>query len=186
MCFTGDNNPKQFLDALEAFGTSGDLHELGNVRYVHAASKNGKTDIQAVWTDGSFNVRTIIGTPGQDSVGSDFATLPRPLNSTRLITAEAVGTPYAARIYESSSAPDVVLDTYVTKMLGDGWSSINAPNTKFADGTEGRWFMKPETAEQAVVSVSKNAQKQKTVVVVGSLGLSAKGPTDSKLDSRLP
>jgi hypothetical protein len=175
MCFTRDNGPKDILVALKAFESTGDLHDLGDVRYVHAARKNGVTAVQTMWTEGTFNIRSIVGTPGHDAVGSDFATLPRPEHSTRLITAEAVGAPYAARIYESTDAPDVALNTYQAKMYADGWSSATSPDVGLdKNGFDGRYFVKPNSPDQAVISVSKNKDSQKTMIVVGSTGATPK------------
>lgn len=171
MCFTKDNSPKDFLTALQAFQESGDLHDLGDVRYVHAVRSGMKTSLQVMWTQGSFNLRHIMGTPGQDSIGSDFANLPRPLHSTRTITAEALNTPYSARVYESPDAPDVVLNSYSDKMLSEGWSSVTSPDVSMEKmNFDGRIFIKPETAQQTVVSVTKNKENSKTMIVVASLG----------------
>jgi len=171
MCFTRDNGPQDILKGLKTFQASGDLHDLGDVRYVHAVHRNGTTDVQTMWTEGSFNIRSIVGTPGHDANGSDFATVPRPPKSTRMITAEAVGTPYAARVYQSDETPEAVLNAYSSTMLGAGWSSVTSPDVGMAkNGLDGRWFIRPETAEQAVVSVSKNEGSDKTMVVVASLG----------------
>lgn len=170
MCFTRDRGPTEFLTALQNFTTSGDLHDLGDVRYVHAVHKGSRTFIQVMWTDGSFNVRKLMGTPGQDSVGSDFANLPRPLHSRRTMTAEAVNTPYAARVYESPDAADVVLKSYTQKMYDEGWSSVTSPDVSLQQtGVDGRYFLKPQTAEQVVVSVSKAADSDKTMIVVASV-----------------
>ena len=171
MCFTKQDKSGNFLGAVQKFSKSGDLHDLGDVRYVHAVQHGAKTYIQVMWTDGSFNLRKIMGNPGQDSVGSDFATLPRPNHSTRTITAEMVGSPYAARIYESTDAPEVALQSYADTMLAHGWSSVTSPDVELGRmGFDGRYFIKPETAEQAVVSVAKdNQDKNKTMVVVASV-----------------
>jgi len=171
MCFTKEAGATGMLAALETFEATGDLHNLGDLRYVHALQKNGQTLVQTVWTDGSFNVRSIMGTPGQDSIGSDFVNLPRPIDSRRVMTADAVGTPYSARIYESTSAPDKVLAAYANKMFTDGWSSVTSPDVGFGKtGFDGRYFMRPETMEQAVISVSTNKDNGKTMAVVASVG----------------
>ncbi len=173
MCFTKNTGPRNILTALQDFQTSGDLHDLGDARYVHAVHKSsGRTFIQVMWTEGSFNVRSIMGTPGQDTIGSDFATIPRPSHSTRTMTAQAVGTPYAARVYESTDAPETVLSAYSNKMLSDGWSSVTSPDVSMNKmGLDGRYFIRPETSEQAVVTVTKSTQnKDKTMVVVASVG----------------
>jgi len=149
MCFTRQDGPTSFFGGLQKFAQSGDLHDLGDVRYVHAVHKNdGRTYIQAMWTDGSFNIRKIMGTPGKDSIGSDFANLPRPLHATRTLTAEAINTPYAARMYETDDAPGDVLNVYSDKMYGDGWLSVKSPDVSLErQGFDGRYFFKPDTAE---------------------------------------
>lgn len=169
MCFTKDKTTA-FLTGLENFTTSGDLHDLGDMRYVHAVQKaDGRTYVQLMWTDGSFNIRRVMGEEGKDSVGSDFVNVPRPLHATRKLTAEAVGTPYSARIYESPDAPDTVLDTYIDAMHERGWVGVTSPDVSMEkNGLNGRYFLKPETAEQTVISVSK--QDGKTMVVLAELG----------------
>lgn len=168
MCFTKDSTT-EFLAGLQHFVKSGDLHDLGDMRYVHAVTRDNKTDLQMMWTDGSFNIRNIMGTEGKDSIGSDFANLPRPLHSTRTLTAEAVGTPYSARIYESPDAPDAVLSTYIDQMHERGWAGVTSPDVGLEkNAMDGRYFVKPETAEQAIISVSK--RDGKTMIVVAELG----------------
>jgi hypothetical protein len=176
LCFTADHGPKDFFTALQSFEKSGDLHDIGDVRYVHVArAKDGKTQVHTMWTEGSFNVRTLMGTPGQDAVGSDFATLPRPINSVRRFTAEAVGTPYSARVYESTSSPAEVLADYNSKMEKGNWLLIKSPYANLGDGKDGRWYSRVETGEQAAVSVSRSDGH--TMVVVGAMGLLPKPPT---------
>jgi hypothetical protein len=175
MCFTGDNGPKNFITALRSFEASGDLHDLGDARYVHIQHRaKGPNLIQTMWTEGSFNIRTLIGTPGQDSVGSDYATLPRPIQSIRRFTAEAVHTPYSARIYESKAPLAAVLDDYKSKMERDGWVAVKSPYVHFDEGKDGRWFSRFETGEQSAVAVQRNGDV--TMVVVGSAGVLDKAP----------
>jgi len=172
MCFTKDS-ARNLLTALQEFQKSGDLHDLGDVRYVHAVRRPGEaqTYVQSIWTDGSFNVKSLMGEPGKDSIGSDFVNVPRPTHATRTFTAQAMNSPYAARVYESSDAPDVVLNAYSSKLLADGWSSVTSPDVNLNKmGFDGRIYMRPETSEQAVVSVTKNADTGKTMVVVAETG----------------
>lgn len=176
MCFT-DRQKKNFLGALRTFGETGDLHSLGNLRYVHASRKGDRTTVQTVWTDGSFNIRTLMSDGQADTMGSDFATLPRPMQSRRLMTAEAVGTPYAARIYASNAAPEVVLNDYQARMEKDGWASIKSDLTLENNNKDGRWFLRPTTGEQAVVSVTKNSDG-KTSVVVGTTAIAQTSPKE--------
>lgn len=171
MCFTRSEGATQFLEGLQGFVNTGDLHSLGDFRYVHAVRKGPETFLQILWTDGSFNVRKIMGEPDKDSVGSDYAGLPRPLNSRRTMTAEAVNTAYSARIYESQDAPAIVLSNYIDEMRAKGWDEVSSPYVTMQDAhVDGRYFIKPQTAEQVVVSVSKDVSRDKTMIVVGQLG----------------
>jgi hypothetical protein len=179
MCFTGDDGPKALLSALEEFRNTSDLHAFGNVRYVHASRQKDETLVQSVWTDGSFKLDALIGTPGRDSAGSDFANLPRPINATRTLTAEGVGTPYAVRMYTSTSTAEEVLSAYEKKMENDGWIWVKSPDVGLeTNRMDGRWFTRLDTGDQAVVSVSKSDGESKTKVVVGSVAqVVGRGPT---------
>lgn len=174
LCFTSDHGPKDFYNALQAFSASGNLHDLGDVRYVRASRGAKGTMVQTMWTEGSFNIKTLIGDPAKDTVGSDFATLPRPISSIRRFTAEAVGTPYSARIYESTATPAQVMDDYNKKMLDDDWVSIHNPVVQMPAGQDGRWYSKLQTGEQVVLAV--NTDGSKTMASVASLGLIDKAP----------
>ena len=184
LCFTSDH-AKDFYFALKQFGETGDLHELGDARYVHVKSHTVQdpkthvakveTTVQTLWTDGSFNLNTLIGQPDKDTEGSDFATLPRPLSTVRRFTAEAVGTPYAARIYESTATVDQVLDDYNKKMASDDWIAVQSPVVKLPDGRDGRWYTKPQTGEQVILAVTSDGAK--TMASVASMGIIEKPPT---------
>jgi hypothetical protein len=188
LCFTSDHGVKSFFTALQDFTNSGDLHDLGDVRYVHASRHVDKatrttkahtyTMVQTMWTQGSFNVKKIIGEPGKEAPGADFASVPRPLASTRRFTMEAIGTPYSARIYESSATPTQVLDDYTQKMLDADWVMVKNPTTQMPPGKDGHWFTKVQTGEQVIVAVEEN--EGKTVAAVASMGLVEKPPVKSE------
>ena len=162
---------------------------LGDVRYVHVTPKVIKdhktkttrsvTAVQTVWTNGTFNIKALVGQDGKDSVGSDFPSLPRPMNSVRRFTAEAVGQPYAARVYESKSPAAEVLTDYNDRMMKDDWVVVQnpVPEAKMPEGRDGRWYTKLETGEQAAIAI--NDDNGKTMVVVGSMGVFDKAPKGS-------
>jgi hypothetical protein len=186
MCFTSEKGPRDFFKAIEEFDKTGDLHDLGDVRYVHAAPHQTidtktqvtrrSTFVQTLWTSGNFNIRALIGPEdGSDSPGNDFVSLPRPVSSTRRFTAEAVGTPYGARVYESTAAPDAVLADYDKRMFQENWIGVSNPVQPMPSGTLGHWYTRLETGEQAAIAIeSKNG---KTMVAVGAMGVLDKAPT---------
>ncbi|HEX4514819.1 MAG TPA: hypothetical protein VH054_14825 [Polyangiaceae bacterium] len=185
MCFTSEKGPRDFFKAIEEFDKTGNLSDLGDVRYVHAAphksidrktnSTHNSTFVQTMWTEGSFNIRSLTGPEdGSDSPGNDFVSLPRPINSTRRFTADAVGTPYGARVYESKSAPQEVLTDYDTRMFADNWIGVSNPTTPLPNGTLGHWYTKLETGEQAAIAI--DGKNGRTMVGVASMGVLDKPP----------
>ncbi|HEY1954219.1 MAG TPA: hypothetical protein VGH28_01365 [Polyangiaceae bacterium] len=177
MCFTRENGARNFVEAMQEFATTSDLHAFGDVRYVHAVREDNRTLVQTVWTDGSFKLDAISTQRTHDAPGADLPGIPRPLRSTRVMTAEAVGTPYSARVYTSTAPAKEVLDTYIGQMQAQGWMPVESPDFGFDHGhhADGRWFMRLETGEQFVVSVSKATADQPTTVIVGSVALMPKG-----------
>ncbi len=173
LCFRRDDKSRtNFLDAVRVFGETGDLHDLGKMRYVHVSrGKSGKTMIEAVWTDGHFSVHDIMGSDNKDAIGTDSAEMPRPDNSVRRFTAEAVGTPYTARIYETGDSPDQALASYDAKMDKKGWLILDSPYN--VDGTaKGHYYT--YLGKQSMVAVREVGSK--TQVIVGEMGATEKAP----------
>lgn len=114
-----------------AFAESGDLGKIGQVRYVTARrTASGTTHVVALWTEGSLDVKKMFPEAG-DAPGTDPKDVPRPPNARRLFTAFADGTPYAVRVYESTSSPEAVLAQYDQLLPKLGW----APNADVAQET---------------------------------------------------
>lgn len=173
LCFQRDDKSRtSFIHAVRTFGETGDLYDLGKMRYAHVSQgKDGKTMIEVVWTDGHFSVRDIMGPDDKDAIGTDSAEMPRPDNSVRRFTAEAVGSPYTARVYETSDSPDAALASYDAKMDKKGWLILDSPYN--LDGTaKGHYYT--YLGSQSMVAVREVGSK--TQVIVGELGASEKAP----------
>lgn len=116
--------------SLEKFVDSGDLSEVGNIRYVYAEeTKSGRTHIIAVWTDGPFNLRKMFPEHG-DAPGTDIANVPRPGGGRRILSAAVEGAPYGVRLYEAAESPEGVLAPYDKEMAAQGWQTtfVDAEN----------------------------------------------------------
>jgi hypothetical protein len=100
---------------------TGDLSELGDMRYVVARRATANTThVLAIWTEGNFKILDMFPEHG-DASGSDSPNVSRPPASRRLLSAEATGQPYAARIYETQKAPGEILSFYDTDMAKRGY-----------------------------------------------------------------
>ena len=166
LCFRRPDGQKQksLTDAMEEFRATGDFAALGYLRYVHVSASGGETKVQTIWTNGSFNVNHLMPPEnGSDTPGSDSPTMPRPVGGQRILTATAVGTPYAVRMYTTTQAQSAVLAYYDDEMSKRGWATIEAPTQNKLDG---HWYERD--GAQAMVSLGVN--EGKVVVTLGDLG----------------
>jgi hypothetical protein len=170
LCFTSEDHVSNSADI--DLGEGGDLGALGNLRYVvaSAGTREGgdldKTRIVSLWTQDHFRLENLQPPAIGDAPGSDSLVMPRPPRSTRLFTAEAVGAPYAVRVYETDESPDSVLAFY-DKALAD-WT----PMTLQGYEKKGRGFVKD--AQPLVLNVAQD--EAKTVVTLTEMGIANTKP----------
>jgi hypothetical protein len=140
------------LDAVEEFATTLNLGALGQIRYVYAHKlPSGTTQVTTLWTDGSFNIQSLVPSDGKDSPGADSPYFPRPLDSRRLFAFEIEGTAYGSRVYESNASPDAVIKDFVKFSDGNGFAAIREP------GANGE---RPAQAPGAAASATSNELAQ--------------------------
>jgi hypothetical protein len=176
LCFTSED-PVSRSTKLD-LGEGGDLSAFGNLRYVVASpgTKEGgdldRTRVMSIWTEGRFRLESLEPPAFGDAPGSDSPVLPRPPGSTRLFTAEAVGAPYAVRVYETDNSPEAVLAFYDQAM--EDWS----PMTLRGYEKKGRAFVKG--AQPLVLNVAQD--EAKTIVTLTEMGIADTKPTAAAED----
>ena len=155
------------VNRVEEFLNTGDAARIGDMRYVAARKlPNGKTQVIAIWTEGSFNIEAMFPDSG-DAPGSDAADFPRPPLSVRSFSAVVPDHPYAVRFYDSSESQAAVLAFYDRELGRAGWStrpsSLNDEGPEL-HGTELRAFSRGGRA--MVVSASAEAPGKTGVSVI--------------------
>ncbi len=101
---------------------SGDLSQLGNLRYVLARRSAQSTSLLVIWTEGPAALfRSFPATgdaPGRDPIG-----IARPRNSRRILSAAERETPYAITVY-STTAQGVrdASNAYQQALESGGWT----------------------------------------------------------------
>jgi hypothetical protein len=126
VCFAegGPVDNAALLARLSKFAKSGDLGDLGALRYVTATkTPAGKTHVIGVWTDGSFNVKEAFPTTG-DAPGTDVETTVRPRDARRTLSAAAEGAPYGVRNYVTRHTVSEVLAQFDADLPLSGWKAI--------------------------------------------------------------
>lgn len=124
-----NGDPDSIGDRLSAFLESGDLADVGALRYVYVERHQDDggeemSQIVSLYTDGPVNIYDMFPTAG-DAAGADVDDVPRPPGSRRILSSRVVGRPYGVTMYasETSSAED--LDRYYRAALPElGWAEI--------------------------------------------------------------
>ena len=174
LCFTRSASSKVSLnEAISNFAKTGELGELGSLRYVYAKkTENGGTHILSAWTLDSFNIKKLAPEGTEDVRGEDFKELPlaRPENSQRILSSRVEGMPYGINVYESDQEPKAVAAAFDEKLLKQGWVGIDVELSKYSadapKGTVGHIYEK----DGIVLSLSSHPEKKKTVTALGLAG----------------
>lgn len=182
ICMAGNDGKLGWKDAVTAFTETGDLSNIGNLRYAYALKdkKTGRTSIRTVWTEGKFNFYAVMPKDGElksDAPGSDAANVPRPDHTIRMFTAEAANNQYAARFYQTDDSQADQLAAYDSKMEKLGWEMVSTEAKGDDDTTH--WYMNHETGEQMVFQAGRDEHTNKTMVIVATVGKLEKGPTQA-------
>ena len=110
-------------ERLAAFAKSGDLGDLGGLRYAYARrTRAGRTHVITSWTDGSFRVFNLAPVDGSEPPGSDLPHVGRPTGSKRLLSARIDGTPHSVQIYDAPSKANGVLSSFDRDLPAKGWT----------------------------------------------------------------
>jgi hypothetical protein len=83
---------------LQAFAETGDLNEVGELRYVLARRVDGKTAVLTLWTEGSTPLLEMFPASG-DAPGQDPADISRPQGTRRLLSTWENGQRYSMTAY---------------------------------------------------------------------------------------
>lgn len=154
--------------AIEALLTTGELGALGELRHAYASKgRDGKTLVLTVWADSTFNFNEMMPADGQDAPGVDFPEIPRLPGSTRVMSANADGTPYGVNVYKTKDAPAKVLEFFDREMRAADWFTYDPEMTEAEHKGLGRAYLK----NAVVVTVSTSLDPEGTFVSVGLAGV---------------
>lgn len=176
VCFTRSQQSKTSVkEALTAFGQTGELGALGDLRYVYSYKneRTGKTVVLTAWTHDKFNLVDMMPEEGKDAPGSDFDEIPRLPGSDRVFSGRAEGTPFGVNVYRTMEAPSKVMDFYDAQMSERGWFTLDAetdqsfPEEFKNDKFHGRLYEK----EGVVLTLGAHVQEGATFASLGLAGV---------------
>jgi hypothetical protein len=170
VCFTRSEQSKTSVaEAFAAFGETGELAAIGNLRYVYShKSPQGNTIVLTAWTDTRFNITELLPEDGKDVPGSDFAEIPRLPDSHRIMATRVEGTPFGANVYRTTTmSPEKVVAFYDERLGPEGWFSLD-PELEEKDRSIGRLYEK----NGVVLTLATNAKDDATFAALGLAGVS--------------
>jgi hypothetical protein len=184
MCFTKTTSSKAtFSEAVHTFAQTGELGALGAVRYVYAhTTESGKTVVLTAWTDDQFNLKSFMGDKTKDCAGEDFAGLPRPADSIRVISGRVEDTPFGVNIYRGKASPDEVAKQFDAKLSKEGWQGVD-PELETRDPNDkhhpvGRMYER----DGVVLTLASHLEPDSTFTTLGLAGVT--GEMDTGTDKK--
>ena len=129
----GALRPSELAERIHAFAKTGNLAELGELRYVLARRQGDTTTALVLWTEGDFPLLQMFPDHG-DAPGADPLGVPRPSQAERGLSATERDAPYSLTLYRVSSGPAAALGDYLDGLKRAGWSVTpgHQPNAAFA------------------------------------------------------
>lgn len=125
---------QQVLDRIRNFTRSGDVSDVGNLRYAYIDASGQSTHIVTFWTEHHLNVRSMFPASG-DSPGRDIIDVPRPPAARRFLSAWEEGYPQSIALYADSSANERGLRRFYTQTLPHhGWTILDPTRARSLRG----------------------------------------------------
>ena len=113
---------------LRQFAQTGNLSEVGKLRYVLARREGTMTSLMVLWTEGNAPLLKMFPKTG-DAPGNDMTDVPRPDGSERLLSAAELGAPYEITVYRSlEQLPSALRESYSAKLKEQGWYITKSAN----------------------------------------------------------
>ena len=152
------------------FSQSGDLTELGGLRYARARRVSGtsgdQTFVLTVWADSAFPVFRLLAVDGGDAAGKDIETVPRPRNSQRLLSAWEVGSPSGFVVYRVLHESAAALESfYRNRLSANGWTIIERHRAE-SFAIDGIRTISAERANRTVTVLADSGDASATVVSI--------------------
>ncbi len=150
--------------------TTGDLSEIGHLRYAWAKPIEGaepeRTMLLTMWSDSELNLFRLLPIDGRDVDGQDIADIPRPPQSTRILSSWESGKPYGVTMYAARGESPEVLERYYRALLPEhGWRLFE-PRAHHAHKLSGEQVLAAQKADRLVMLVFSQDRANSGVVTV--------------------
>jgi len=149
----------ELAERLTRMQESGNLNDLGKLRYVLARRSGNTTTLLVLWTEGDARLFNLLPKSG-DAPGHDLRDWPRPPGVRRLLSAAEHGQPYAMTLYDAEHQSARELEVWYEQALSKaGWSVTRTQGGLLARGGE----------RSVLLHVKTSSSSGKTVITAAEL-----------------
>jgi hypothetical protein len=114
-------------ERIDEFSRTSRLSAFGQARYAYVERlPDQQARVMTLWAETDLDLSTLFPTSG-DAAGADSRLLPRPPESTRLLSAAAEGMPFLLLHYSSRTPSAAVLVFYERWLSEHGFRRVDAP-----------------------------------------------------------
>lgn len=146
-----------------AFARTGDLAELGQVRFVTVERGDRRTVFAALWSEGPILLTRMFPSHG-DAPGRDLVGVPRPDRSRRVLSSWEAGQPKSIQVYlVTEKALHELKRDYRKQLVDAGVSLVGSP----ADAAPG--YVAQRGAQAWVIGFA-SVDESSAMVTISSLG----------------
>jgi len=152
------------------FAATGDLREVGVLRYVFArrasAQSGSKTFVLTISADSELNLHKIVPEGDSDAAGRDLIGVPRPSDSQRVLSAWEVDQPSGLVLYRvSATAPEKLESFYRTELSRLGWQIIER-NPGESIEIDGVRMLSAERNDRVLTILSRPGEEGKVLLTI--------------------
>lgn len=160
----------ELVKRLVSFSGTGDLRELGALRYVLARNVAGRSAdtvfVLTMWTDSALNLYKMMPRDAVDAAGRDLVGVPRPPGSYRILSAWEERQPSGVLVYRvAAKSPGELESFYRATLPKSGWTLIerNHSESVRVDGTH---MLSAEKGNRLVTVLCRRGEASETILTI--------------------
>ncbi|MDQ3035498.1 MAG: hypothetical protein M3Y87_24040, partial [Myxococcota bacterium] len=156
-------SPGELLARVQRFVDTGDLSEVGHLRYAFAERAEHGSHFVAYWTEGAFDLYAMFPPQG-DAPGVDLEGVARPPQSRRILSARAGDEPYSLTVYENTSlTADGLERFYRDDLPSHGFRFLEEEEGRAYESESARGLVAERGGRIVVVVIAEDAEGRVTV-----------------------
>lgn len=160
-------DPTAIVERVNRYLESGDLADVGHLRYVFAERSERGAHFVAYWTEGALPVGEMFPETG-DAPGVDPAGIPRPEGARRVLSAWEEAEAQSMTIWtDSAESPEELERFYRQRLPAEGWSLVE-PEGGLPSTGEGRALVVDRDGSMATLVLSADPDGRGVVTVLVS------------------